>query len=449
MDARNPVPAVRHRLLAAGIAAVCAALANAAAKPHVPSNTDVVQNCNDSGSGSLRDVIASAGSGDTIDLTGLACSTISLTTGTITITQNTLTLLGPGPSLTIDGARVPGKGVLYDTGGGGLQVHDLTIANGYNTESAIDARGGCIHSESGVSLIDVVVSGCSAYASGGHAALGGGIWAAAQVYLVHSAVTGNSAIAAGVGRASGGGVYASNAMTCLYNTIADNTTSNGATGTEGAATAGGVYVKGPVLINWSTISGNTSGVAGGIELVDPSNRQASIISSTISGNSAFAIGGVYSQTILAVYNSTIAFNSATTASDGTNPDAFAAGVQIVATNGAVQSSIVANNVADDAGELDLGGTLSVVTGHNDLIMQSAIGVPDDTIHDDPELGALEDNGGPTKTRRPSAPSVIGAGSNVLNLGFDQRGIGFPRVFGYGGVDIGAIETDDIFLNGFD
>lgn len=449
MNAKSPIRAIRRRLLAAGIAAVCSTvLMTTAATPRAPSNIQVVTNCNDSGSGSLRDAIANAGNGDTIDLTGLTCSTISLTTDTIVIAQATLALNGPGTSLTIDGGRIPGKGVLYDTGLGGLQVHDLAIANGYNTQSAIDARGGCIHAEGGVSLIDVVVTGCSAYASGGHAALGGGVWAAGDVYLVHSAVTGNSAIAAGNGRASGGGVYSPTALTCLYNTVANNVASNGATGTDGAATAGGVYSKGPVLINWSTISGNTSGVAGGIELVDPDNRQASIISSTISGNAAFAVGGVYAHTTLAVYNSTIAFNTATTSSDGANPEAFAAGVQIAASGGAAQSSIVANNTADDAGELDLGGTLSAVTGHNDLIMQAVIGIPSDTIHDDPELGPLQDNGGSTKTQRPFAPSAIANGNNVLNLGFDQRGIGFPRDVG-SGVDIGALETDVIFLNGFD
>ena len=39
----------------------------------------LVTNCNDSGSGSLRNTVASALSGDTIDMTGLTCSTILLT----------------------------------------------------------------------------------------------------------------------------------------------------------------------------------------------------------------------------------------------------------------------------------------------------------------------------------------------------------------------------------
>ena len=45
----------------------------------------VVDNCNDAGAGSLRDAVDNAADGDTIDLTQLACSTISLSTGAILI----------------------------------------------------------------------------------------------------------------------------------------------------------------------------------------------------------------------------------------------------------------------------------------------------------------------------------------------------------------------------
>jgi hypothetical protein len=44
----------------------------------------VVQNCDDSGPGSLRDAMAQATNHVTIDLTQLTCSTITLTTGALT-----------------------------------------------------------------------------------------------------------------------------------------------------------------------------------------------------------------------------------------------------------------------------------------------------------------------------------------------------------------------------
>ena len=51
--------------------------------------TRTVSNCNDSGAGSLRNAIAGALSGDTIDLSRLGCSRITLTSGEIAVPQAT------------------------------------------------------------------------------------------------------------------------------------------------------------------------------------------------------------------------------------------------------------------------------------------------------------------------------------------------------------------------
>lgn len=78
-------------------------------------------------------------------------------------------------------------------------------------------------------------------------------------------------------------------------------------------------------------------------------------------------------------------------------------------------------------------------------------IPTDTIHDDPLLGPLQDNGGTTHTHRPGGASwAINSGNDVLSLQFDQRGSNFPRVAAGGSPDIGAYETDfdAIFVNGF-
>jgi len=52
--------------------------------------THPVVNCDDSGLGSLRDVVAGAGSGDTVDMGQLSCSTITLTSGAIVVGQQDL-----------------------------------------------------------------------------------------------------------------------------------------------------------------------------------------------------------------------------------------------------------------------------------------------------------------------------------------------------------------------
>ncbi len=57
-----------------------------------PIGSAAVSNCNDHGSGSLREAIENAVSGDTIDLTSMGCSEITLTTGALVVLQDRLTL---------------------------------------------------------------------------------------------------------------------------------------------------------------------------------------------------------------------------------------------------------------------------------------------------------------------------------------------------------------------
>src|SRR5215472_10074327 len=60
----------------------------------LPANIIVVTNTNDSGPGSLRDALAAASDGDTIDATGVS-GTILLTSGELQINHN-VTINGPG-----------------------------------------------------------------------------------------------------------------------------------------------------------------------------------------------------------------------------------------------------------------------------------------------------------------------------------------------------------------
>src|ERR1700761_1701001 len=86
-----------------------AASAEGAALPASPTNTFVVKNCNDAGADSLREAVQSAnqlGGDATIqfDLNVMGCSTITLTTGEIDVTVDSLTIAGPDPDVvTIDG----------------------------------------------------------------------------------------------------------------------------------------------------------------------------------------------------------------------------------------------------------------------------------------------------------------------------------------------------------
>src|SRR5688572_27024831 len=108
--------------------------------------TITVSNCNDSGSGSLRNAIANALSGDTIDMTGLTCNRIVLTSGEIVVPQRSLYLVGRSRSaLTIDGNDA--SRVFRHAHIGRFRLTQVTVADGRAPTS--QPEGGCIHSEFG------------------------------------------------------------------------------------------------------------------------------------------------------------------------------------------------------------------------------------------------------------------------------------------------------------
>ena len=143
-----------------------------------------VSNCNDSGPGSLRNAVANALSGDTIDLASLACSRILLTNRAIQVPQDDLEIVGRHrDALTIDGNR--NARVFVHTGAGTLRLRRVSIANGYLFGSYI--FGGCIYSQGGVELIGSRVHHCELRASGGLKPLGfGGGILARRVLLSYS-----------------------------------------------------------------------------------------------------------------------------------------------------------------------------------------------------------------------------------------------------------------------
>ena len=161
----------------------------------VHAATRLVSNCNDSGAGSLRAAVASAISGDTIDLRALACPRIVLD-GQVHIPQENLRLLGPGRfALTIDG-NAAGR-VFEHTGTGTLYIGRMSITNGraVSRGELQSGEGGCIRSTLGtVALWRSRVHRCEAYAEEyiSDGAVGGGI-SAMNVRLSHSSVYYNKA----------------------------------------------------------------------------------------------------------------------------------------------------------------------------------------------------------------------------------------------------------------
>jgi hypothetical protein len=308
------------------------------------------------------------------------------------------------------------------------------------------AYGGCLYSSGSLDLDHVDVVFCKAVSGPGARAVGGGIFAAGNLQLRHSNVSGNSTNPGTDG--FGGGAFAAGDLDVAYSTISDNYSINLY---GGGGYGGGLFAGGNVNIVSSTVSGNHAVNVGGISIAGYSTG-AVIVNSTISGNIASNyMGGVYSNSQLWIYNSTIAFNSAAQQSSSV---VTAAGVQVFGASAELQSSIIAGNrVASTS--FDFGQQDGSVTGANNLVRTSSGLMPADTITVDPQLLPLQDNGGETATHAlPDSSPAIDHG-NIANPGpNDQRGPGYARVVG-ASADIGAFEVqppdsgDLIFRNGFD
>lgn len=440
--------------------------------PMPPHGTPlVVTSCADDGTpGTLRDVVATAASGDTVDLSQLACSTITLVSGDIEVHVDDLAFVGPGAAaLTIDAGHNGRAFYHHSANTGTLTIADVTLANGYYFDDTFIAPGGCIYGGGAVTLDRVTVTGCEAV---GIYSSGGGIYALGDVTLSDSTVSGNHAI----GNAfkyddqsqqdepqpggQGGGVYAVGSLSIVRSTISGNEArlENGAPVFN---RGGGLFAYGPVSIVDSAIVGNVAsgsldegygGLGGGI-FANFDGAALDIGNSTISGNSGDAGGAIVGWGPLDLANTTVAFNSASEIGLGgggiVDLHEESSGTSVL------NSSIVANNTGGTSYYgADFGATGLVVEGAGNLVIAaSGATLPLDTLGADPLLLPLADNGGPTQTHALGSGSpAIDAGNNLRLLAFDQRGTPFVREAN-GRADIGAFETqgasDTLFKDGFD
>jgi len=414
-----------RRALALAMSAALGSCLGLVPETDLHAGTFFVSNCNDSGTGSLREAVGSATSGDTVDLTALGCSTISLTSGAIAIPQETLTLEGPGTELTINGGY--SDRIFRHAGSGTLFVSGVTISSGKYISNA-SAKGGCIYSAGTLSLSDAVVTRCSVVGQDPAVAMGGAIATEGNLFVVSSRVTGNTSQggAENYSSSNGGAAFVRGDLTVKYSTFSDNQ----ALPAEGRNSgAGAIETFGSVTIIGSTFSNNYALFFGALSFEGPDGDDAMIMDSTISNNVAPWNSGIYTQIPLKVFNSTIAFNHSH----------VKGAVYSQLSTLEFQSTIIAGNENSGAEPDDVQGTNTTPTilGAGNLITSSNIPLPPDTITACPRLAQLTDNGGPTLTHALLDDSpAIDAGNNVENLAEDQRGE--PRLFG-DAPDIGAFE----------
>jgi len=262
--------------------------------------THTVNNCNDSGPGSLRDAIAAAVSGDTIDFdANLACSTITLTSGALTVATGAdalplteLQIEGPGRHvLAIDG-NYADRVIAHEAGPDGmLMISGLAMHHGFTS-----GDGGCVLAAGGVDLTDVELSECSAGVGAvGATAVRGGALAAGDAAALSSSFVGDSIVNGGSGYAYGAGIFAGRNLLIDRSTVSGNF----ATSDTGASYGGGVSVgrrdvhtQGMLTVTSTDIQNNTAfshcgycPVRGGGAFV---YGNTSMGASSISGNTAFS-----------------------------------------------------------------------------------------------------------------------------------------------------------------
>ncbi len=428
-----------------------------------------VTNCNDSGAGSLRNAIAVAASGDTINAAGLTCSTISLSTGALVINQASLDIRGPGRGdLTIRPGAKYGR-VIRHQGSGTLTLSGMTLREGRVSPSATESgtAGGCIFSNGTVTLgnsgdpdntaLGVHVRDCAAIGSGADDnPRGGGVYTRGGLNMYASVISGCTVQAnSPATQGGGGGAFAGAngsagaAINMKYSEVRDNT----ATGTNarGGGIRNGSGIRATNILNSTIARNQATSMGGGLYLAGRGPDEIVISNSTISGNTAATSAGAQlnlatqagTRGDITVVASTITRNRAS------SPGAVA-GLGVLS-HLELQSALVADNISSNNLANDISHSDGDLTGADNLVGVGQAPSAGLIRTDDPRLAGLANNGGPTRTHAPLIDSpAIDRGNIAVNSDVDQRGPGFPRVRGVR-ADIGAFERDPdwLFVDGFE
>ena len=309
--------------------------------------TIIVTSTADNGAGTLRQALATAADGDTIDATG-SSGTIVLTSGELLVDKS-VSILGPGPAnLTIDGNSISrvfhiGPSII-------VRISSLAVIHGHAAGDYPADHGGGILNDHATLIVSNSTFNANLAGEGGAIYNDGSFAGSATLAIINSTLSGNSAGVAGA--ISSYGPLGSATLTIVNSTVSSNSASNPYGGLGGA-----IYNEGTLSIADSTLSGNSvtilgpnsgSVAAGGIQHYAGT---AVITNCILSGNSAsgnslsFVYGGaIYNGATLAIANCTISGNSV----QGFGGGAAGGGIYNSG-NLTIANSITSGNSADDTG----------------------------------------------------------------------------------------------------
>jgi predicted outer membrane repeat protein len=245
---------VRTRGAIALVAAFVVALAvPGAAKADIHS----VNNSADGGDGlcqttpgacTLRDAVADAAAGDTINVPA-GSYVLSSQLGELGIGVD-VTIVGAGARQTIISGNQSSK--IFYIFGADVTMTGVTLTRG-NGVGEINGSGGAVYVDSGSSLAlgSSAVTNSTVIGAGGSGD-GGGIYSAGRLVVAGTTVSGNTATG------NGGAVYSTQPEFPTF--ILTSTLS----GNSATATGGGIYVSGPLGMTYSTVANNSARLGGGI-----------------------------------------------------------------------------------------------------------------------------------------------------------------------------------------
>ena len=381
-----------------------------------------VTNTNDSGSGSLRQALADANDGDTINFA--IAGTIGLTSGELLVSRS-ITISGPGATNLGVNANAKSR-VFHIAPGKTVAISAITITNGYANNQPVLDGGGIYNDHATLTVDNCTISNNSAFRDGGGVHNAGAATMTLNGCVINANGTGND----------GGGVCNDGTGGAAILGINNSTVSNN-TAFHGAGICNDGRLKGATLlqINNTTLNNNSAADdAGAILNIADTKGTAALSNCTISGNSAQLYGGGINNVAgLTISNTTFSGNSANFG------DSIAIGNPVTVSIGdtVLKAGKAGGNIFNDGGTvISRGYNLSSDDGGGYLTG------PGDQINTEPLLSPLQDNGGATLTH------ALLPGSPAINAGdpdftpppvYDQRGPGFPRAVN-GRIDKGSFEV---------
>ncbi len=338
-------------------------------------------------------------------------STVFATPQTITI-SSTLPKLTDSNTTTIDGANI-----VTVSGGNSAQVF---IVGDFTT-----------HVGSAVFRDIEITDGSGVY--------GGGMeMSGTTLELDHVTISNSTA------SFSGGGFYSQSGTTTIDGCIFDGNTAP--SGNGGAIEDNGTVVN----ISNSTFTGNTTSGGGGAVFYVGTSTSAIDAAITIT-NSTFSDNSGYDGSAISNFRGMALTLDYVTVSGNTATDTINYGGAVYVDYNStisVSNSIVAGNTRGDCYK---GQHISLGTPPGSLTDAGYDWFGDNTCtrtgDGNAMLGSLTDNGGPTLTMAPlGASPVIDMANCEVGVPTDQRGVARPQGVG---CDIGAVEVQTIFADGFE